>query len=75
MVDIDSKLEECDIDFIQMSIQNNGLNIANSIDKLTKELEIANALKILQMIGDRRVLETSRAYKQAKETINEYFGE
>lgn len=73
MVDYDGKLEECDVDFIGQSIQNNGLNVSKSIDKLTKELKLANSLKIIEMIGDRRVLETSGAYEQAKEIIKEYF--
>lgn len=73
MVDYDGNIEECDVDFIGQSIQNNGLNVSKSIDKLTKELKLANSLKIIEMIGDRRVLETSGAYEQAKEIINEYF--
>ena len=47
--------------------------VSKSIDELTKELKLANSLKIIEMIVDRRVLETSGAYEQAKEIINEYF--
>ena len=47
--------------------------VSKSIDELIKELKLANSLKIIEMIVDRRVLETSGAYEQAKEIINEYF--
>lgn len=55
MVDIKGNIEETDIDLIHSAIENAGLNISKSIDKLTEQIKIANNLKT---IG----LNTSRPY-------------
>lgn len=74
MVDIDGKLEEADVDFIQQAIENNGLNISNSIDKLTKELRMSNILKIIELdLNKGFSINYNGLSKQAKKTINEYF--
>ena len=76
MVDIDGKLEETDIDFIQGSIENNGLNISKSIDKLTKELRMYNLLKLIELdLAKSFPINYKGLSKQAKETIDEYFGD
>lgn len=47
MVDMEGNIEEQDVDYIGQTIQNNGENISNSIDALTKELRMYNILKIM----------------------------
>ena len=74
MVDVDGKLEDVDIDFIQSTIQNNGLNISNSIDKLTKELRIYNLLKIIELdLSKGFSINYKGLSKQAEKTLEEYF--
>ena len=73
MVDINGCLEECDIDFIQSAIQNNGLNVAKSVEKLTKELRMFNLLKIIELdLNKGYAINYKGLSKQAKETIVKY---
>lgn len=44
---MEGNIEEQDVDYISQTIQNNGENISNSIDALTKELRLYNILKIM----------------------------
>lgn len=76
MVDNNGNIEEVDIDFIKGSIDNNGLNISKSIDNLTKELRIYNILKIIELDLDKSYsINYQGLSKQAKETIEQYFGD
>ena len=74
MVDINGKLEEVDVDIIQQTIENNGLNISKSIDKLTKELRMHNIIKIIELDLEKSFpINYSGLSEQARETLKEYF--
>jgi len=70
MVDLDGNIEEADVDFIQTAIQNNGLNVSKSIDKLTKELRMYNALKLLELA--QLTIAKNDICTHARQIISEY---
>lgn len=66
-------IEEVDIDYINQSIQNNGLNISKSVDELTKELRMHNILKVIELDLDKSYsINYQGLSEQAKKVIKDY---
>lgn len=73
MVDMEGNIEEQDVDYIGQTIQNNGVNISNSINALTKELRMYNILKIMELDQSNDIhINYKGLSRQAEEIIEDY---